>query len=138
MLGGGAGLFATAGWLFGKAADGAFNEPGNSHPLERLVLPGVEPDGWKTELKMASLESGQELDRRGSCSPLCSLQECAGRDMVGPPRWMVCVLAGCVCHPDPSLGQAGTGGGLMSQSLVELLLESSFSTRIQQKQCCGW
>lgn len=91
---------------------GCWSVSGNLHPLERLVLPGVELDGWKTELKMASLGSVQGLDRRGSCSPLWSLQERAGRGRVCLPCRMVCVLAGCVCPPAPRAAAKHLAPGL--------------------------
>lgn len=132
-----AGLLPTAGCLFGKASAGPLQEPGNPHPLERLVLPGVELDGWKTELKMASLGSRQGLAPALHCAASRSVW--GGARSAHPARWSVASLGVSVTlHPGLQqntrhLGQAGTGGGLMSQSLVGLLLESPFSTRVQQK-----
>lgn len=85
---------------------GCWSVSGNLHPLERLVLPGVELDGWKTELKMASLGSVQGLDRRGSCSvqPPGACGEGQGLSALSDglcPRW-VC-LSSCTqgCSKTP-------------------------------------
>lgn len=104
-----ASLFPTARWLFGKAGAGAFQEPGNPHPLERLVLSGVELDGWKTELKMALPGQWAGVGRKQLL--LSTVQPpgaCGEGDGLSPfldglwPRWVY--LLPCTQGPPPWLG----------------------------------
>lgn len=96
-----AGLFPTASWLFGKVGAGAFQEPGNPHPLERLVLSGVELDGWTTELEMASLGVGRGWTE-GPPALHCAASRSAwgGARSVRPVGWSVASLGVSVTlHP---------------------------------------
>lgn len=128
-----ASLFPTARWLFGKAGAGAFQEPGNPHPLGRLVLSGVELDGWKTELKMALPGQWAGVGRKQLL--LSTVQPpgaCGEGDGLSPfldglwPRWVYLLPCTQGSSKGPTtLVRLGLVGGLMSQSLVGLLLQKS-------------